>query len=143
MSKDQSGKPLFLKEVFNFGIKANDVDAEVEFFDAFNPQRKFVVDRSKATYGPKEVPAVEVGGTKFFFFKDLAYDGELSEPHPGGISHVAFMVDNLDDFIADLELKGLMPFRGPYVADIGDLGKRKVVFYKSPNGTILEPQQLL
>ena len=101
------------------------------------------MDRSKSASGPKQVPAVEFGGVKFFFFSTLAYDGELAEPHPGGISHVAFMVDDLDELVANLSRQGIEPFRGPYEVDVGDLGRRKVVFYRSPNGTILEPQELL
>jgi hypothetical protein len=132
-----------LKEIFNLGVKASDVEAEKTFFAAFNPDRTFIMDRSKSTSGPKQVPAVEIGGVKFFFFSSLAYDDELAEPHPGGISHVAFMVDNLDELVAHLSRQGIEPFRGPYSVDIGDLGRRKVVFYRSPNGTILEPQELL
>jgi hypothetical protein len=132
-----------LKEIFNLGVKAPDVDAEKAFFAAFNPDRTFVMDRSKSPSGPSQVPAVEIGGVKFFFFSTLAYDGELSEPHPGGISHAAFMVDNLDELVANLSQQGIEPFRGPYEVDVGDLGRRKVVFYRSPNGTILEPQELL
>ncbi len=89
------------------------------------------------------MPAVEISGVKFFFFSSLAYDGDLPEPHPGGIGHVSFMVDSLDDIMAHLETQGIKPFKGPYVGDMGDLGKRRVAFYRSPNGTILEPQELV
>jgi catechol 2,3-dioxygenase-like lactoylglutathione lyase family enzyme len=132
-----------MNEMFNLGVKAMDVEAEVTFFSAFNPERYFFLDRAYAKTGPKKVPAVELGKVKLFFFESLAYDGELGEPHPGGISHVAFMVDNLDDVVANLKRQGYEPLRGPYVADNADLGRRKVAFYRSPNGTIIEPQELL
>lgn len=132
-----------LKEIFNLGIKAADPEAEMGFFAAFNPDRTFIMDRSKSAAGPKQVPAIEAGGVKFFFFSSLAYDGDLPQPHSGGVSHVAFMVDNLDQLVAHLEKQKVLPFRGPYTVDVGDLGRRKVVFYRSPNGTILEPQELL
>ena len=138
----RTGEPR-LKEIFNLGVKASDVEAEKAFFAAFNPDRTFVMNRSKSPSGVSQVPAVEIGGIKFFFFSTLAYDGELPEPHPGGISHVAFMVDDLDELVANLSRKGMEPLRGPYEVDVGDLGRRKVVFYRSPNGTILEPQELL
>jgi hypothetical protein len=89
------------------------------------------------------VPAVEFGDVKFFLFSSLAYDDDLQQPHPGGISHVAFMVEDLDALVAHVSSQGFEPFKGPYTVDVGDLGRRKVVFYKSPNGTILEPQELL
>lgn len=132
-----------LNELFNLGIKANDVEAEKAFFEALCPDRHFFLDRSKAATGPKQVPAIELGGVKFFFFSTLSYDADLPQPHPGGISHVAFMVDNLDEVVANLDRQGIKPLRGPYVADNGDLGRRKVAFYRSPNGTIIEPQELL
>jgi hypothetical protein len=132
-----------LKEIFNLGIKAADPEAEMDFFAAFNPDRTFVMDRSKSASGPKQVPAIEAGGVKFFFFSSLAYDGDLPHPHSGGISHVAFMVDDLDHLVEHLEKQNIKPFKGPYSVDVGDLGRRKVVFYRSPNGTILEPQELL
>ena len=53
------------------------------------------------------------------------------------------MVDDLDELITHLSSQGIEPFKGPYTVDVGDLGNRKVVFYRSPNGTILEPQELL
>lgn len=132
-----------LNELFNLGVKANDVEAEKVFLDAFRPERRFFLDRSKAATGPKQVPAVELGGVKFFLFSNLTYDADLPQPHPGGISHVAFMVENLDDLVANLERQGIKPLRGPYVTDTGDLGRRKLAFYRSPNGTIIEPQELL
>lgn len=101
------------------------------------------MDRSRATSGPRAVPAVEFGNLKFFFFSKLAYDDDLETERPGGNSHVAFMVKDLDALVAHLSVKGIEPFKGPYSVDVGDLGKRKVVFYKSPNGTLLEPQELL
>lgn len=132
-----------LKKIFNLGVKAPDSEAEAKFFAAFNPDRAFFMERLKSPSGPTKVPAVEFGDVKFFFFPSLAYDEDLEEPRPGGISHVAFMCDDLDGLVAHLSSKGVEPFRGPYTVDVGDMGLRKVVFYRSPNGTILEPQQVL
>ncbi|MBT1157163.1 VOC family protein [Aminobacter anthyllidis] len=143
MTTEQTTTEPRLKQIFNLGVKAPDVAAESTFFAAFNPDRTFYMDRSRSASGPKKVPAVEFNGVKFFFFSSLAYDADLSEPHPGGISHVAFMVDDLDELVAHLSRQGIEPFKGPYSVDIGELGRRKVVFYRSPNGTILEPQELL
>ena len=140
---DPSQDKTRLKEIFNFGIKAKDVEAEKEFFAAFNPDRTFVMERAKSPSGAAQVPAIEMGGVKFFFFSSLAYDEQLPAPHPGGISHVAFMVDDLDGLVESMSSQGIEPFRGPYVVDVGDLGQRKIVFYRSPNGTILEPQELI
>jgi catechol 2,3-dioxygenase-like lactoylglutathione lyase family enzyme len=137
-ASDKAGPRL--NEIFNLGIKAPDPEAETKFFAAFNPDRSFMVERRHAG---TTMPAVEISGVKFFFFPSLAYDADLPEPHPGGIGHVSFMVDSLDQTMAHLEKQGIKPFKGPYSADMGELGKRRVAFYRSPNGTIIEPQELV
>ena len=65
----RTGEPR-LKEIFNLGVKASDVEAEKAFFAAFNPDRTFVMNRSKSPSGVSQVPAVEIGGIKFFFFSN-------------------------------------------------------------------------
>jgi hypothetical protein len=132
-----------LKQLFNLGVKAPDSEAETKFFSAFNPDRNFYMERRNSPSGAAKVPAVEFGGVKFFFFQSLAYDELLEAPHPGGIGHVAFLCDDLDALVAHLSGQGIEPFRGPYTVDVGDMGLRKVVFYRSPNGTVLEPQEVV
>ncbi|MBX9451523.1 MAG: VOC family protein [Mesorhizobium sp.] len=132
-----------MNTLFNLGVKTPDSAAEEAFFAAFNPDRKFFLDRSYAKTGPKKVPAIELGQVKFFFFETLAYDEDLPAPQAGGISHVAFMVDSVDKVVENLRQKGYEPLRGPYTVDNGDLGHRKVVFFRSPNGLIIEPQELV
>lgn len=143
MSESTSPASGKMNSMFNLGVKTPDPAAEEAFFSAFNPDRSFFLDRSYAKTGPKKVPAIELGKVKFFFFETLAYDGELPEPQKGGISHIAFMVDNVDVVVENLKKNGYEPLRGPYTVDNGDLGKRKVVFFRSPNGLIIEPQELV
>jgi catechol 2,3-dioxygenase-like lactoylglutathione lyase family enzyme len=140
---EHRSKEPHLNELFNIGVKAPDVEAEKAFFEAFNPSRHFFLDRTKSTVGPKMVPAVEVGKVSFFLFSSLSYDGDLPQPQPGGISHVAFMVDSMDALVANLAKHGYKPLRGPLVFENADLGRRKVAFFRSPNGTIIEPQEQL
>lgn len=129
-----------LNQIFNVGVKAPDAEAELAFFSAFSPDRTFTVERRHAG---TTMPAVEIAGVKFFFFAGLAYEDALPAPHPGGIGHISFMVDSLADMMAHLDAAGIKPFKGPYDADMGELGRRRVAFYRSPNGTIIEPQELL
>jgi catechol 2,3-dioxygenase-like lactoylglutathione lyase family enzyme len=67
----------------------------------------------------------------------LSYDGDLPKPQPGGVSHVSFMVDDLDELLAHLATKGVKPFKGPYEGSLGELGKRMVAMFRSPCGTML------
>ena len=82
-------------------------------------------------------------GVKFFLFPALAYDNDLPNPIEGGVGHVSFIVEDLEDLVASLTSQGIEPLRGPYISDVGELGRRKVAFYRSPNGTIIEPQELM
>jgi catechol 2,3-dioxygenase-like lactoylglutathione lyase family enzyme len=121
-----------LESLFNIGVKATDVAKELAFLKAFNPDSV-----SKVSFGPKEIDAVEIGGTKFFLFETLSYESDLPQPNPGGVAHVSFMVDDLDELLAHLESKGIKPFRGPYEGQLGALGKRMVAMFRSPNGTLV------
>ncbi|MBT1157150.1 VOC family protein [Aminobacter anthyllidis] len=121
-----------LDELFNIGLKAPKLDEELKFLSAFNPDRTY-----KVQFGPKQIDAVELGGVKFFLFQALSYDEYLPAPHPGGVGHVSFMVDDLDELLEHLERHGIKPFRGPYEGQLGELGKRMVAMFRSPNGTLV------
>lgn len=131
MSENSNTKPQ-LEALFNIGIKAENLEEELKFLKAFNPDKV-----SKVQFGPKEIDAIELGGVKMFLFQTLSYDSYLPSPHPGGIGHASFMVENLDDLLTHLESQGIKPFRGPYEGQLGELGKRMVAMFRSPNGTLV------
>lgn len=120
------------EELFNIGVKAPNIEEELKFLSAFNPD-----SISKVQFGPKEIDAVEMGGVRFFLFPAFSYEGDLPQPHNGGIGHASFMVDDLDELLADLKEQGIEPFRGPYEGQLGSLGKRMVAMFRSPNGTLV------
>jgi catechol 2,3-dioxygenase-like lactoylglutathione lyase family enzyme len=120
------------ESIFNIGIKAPNIEEELKFLSAFNPEKVF-----KVKFGPKEIDAVELGGIKLFLFPTLSYEADLPQPHRGGVGHVSFMVDDLDELLEDLESAGIKPFRGPYEGQLGELGKRMVAMFRSPNGTLV------
>jgi hypothetical protein len=133
MDKDSSSKDgPGLESIFNIGIKAPNLEEELKFFAAFNPDKTY-----KVSFGPKTIDAVEISGIRFFLFPALSYDAHLPQPHNGGIAHMSFMIDNLDAMLASLESKGIKPFRGPYEGQLGELGKRMVAMFRSPNGTLI------
>ena len=128
---ETTNKPR-LESIFNIGVKAPDIEKELAFFKAFRPKKIY-----KVSFGPKQIDAIEIGGVRFFIFSSFSYDESLPAPHPGGIGHISFMVDSLDELLASLEQKGIQPFRGPYEGQLGDLGKRMVAMFRSPNGTLI------
>lgn len=131
MTTSVNTKPT-LEALFNISIKAPDLEAEIRFLSAFNPD-----SISKVSFGPKEIDCVEIGGVKMFLFPSLSYEADLPAPHPGGIGHTSFMVEDLNELLAHLETQGIKPFRGPYEGQLGALGKRMVAMFRSPNGTLV------
>lgn len=130
--KTQGSPKSHFEAIFNIGVKAQNIEEELKFLSAFNPDKIY-----KVKFGPKEIDAVEIGGIRFFLFNALSYDSYLPKPHPGGVSHLSFMVDDLDALLADLEGAGIKPFRGPYEGQLGELGSRMVAMFRSPNGTLV------
>lgn len=128
----QGSEKSHFETIFNIGVKASNVEEEIKFLSAFNPDKSY-----KVKFGPKEIDAVDIGGVRFFVFNSLSYDSYLPQPHPGGLAHVSFMIDDLDALLADLEGAGIKPFRGPYEGQLGELGSRMVAMFRSPNGTLV------
>lgn len=58
--------------------------------------------------------------------------------HPG-VTHAAFIVDDLDELVAMLNREGIRITEGPVVYG----GRRKVIFIRDPDGTVLEFNELL
>jgi catechol 2,3-dioxygenase-like lactoylglutathione lyase family enzyme len=132
MSRAANEQGPTLKALFNIGVKAPNLQEELRFLGAFNP-----TSISKVSFGPKEIDAVELGGVRMFLFPSLSYEADLPEPHPGGVGHVSFMVEDLDEMLEHLAQHGIKPFRGPYEGQLGALGKRMVAMFRSPNGTLV------
>jgi catechol 2,3-dioxygenase-like lactoylglutathione lyase family enzyme len=61
-----------------------------------------------------------------------------SVKHPG-LTHAAFIVDDLDALLATLEAEDIRITDGPHVYS----GRRKVVFLRDPDGNVLEFNELL
>lgn len=140
MSSDQ----LF-SAMFNVGVKAPDLDGEVAFMEIFTPSSVERVQRD-ADFGPKEIVSVVIASTRFFLFPDTVYGPQLEAlgvPLSGGIGHISFMTDDMDAVIDAAAARGVEPILGPYEVTPRGHGTRRVAFFRSPNGTILEAQQLV
>lgn len=140
-----SERPPLFEAMFNVGVKAPDLDAEVAFMRAFAPESVERVQRN-ADFGPKEIVSVMLGGSRFFLFPQTVYDDQLAARNasfPGGIGHVSFMTADLDAVLGAAAAAGIEPLLGPYEVLPQGHGRRRVAFFRSPNGTILEAQQMV
>ncbi len=68
--------------------------------------------------------------------RNLLQDEPLKYP---GMTHAAFIVEDLDDLLVLLELENIPLTGGPYIYS----GRRKVVFLRDPDGNVLEFNELL
>ena len=133
-----------LGSMYNVGVRAADLESELEFLQAFAPSKVERIAR-KAAFGPKEIVGVELGGVSFYLFEEVIYDGALRDqalPTPGGISHISFLVDSTEKVIAAAARVGAEPILKPYESTLEGKGSRRVAFFRSPNGTVVESQEL-
>jgi len=131
--------------LYNVGVRAADLEAEVEFLNAFMPTTVERIKRN-ASFGPKEIVAIELGGVQFYLFEKVIYDDELSRrgiSSGGGISHISFLVDSTEEIIDAAAKVGAEPILKPYESTLVGHGSRRVAFFRSPNGTVFESQELL
>lgn len=68
--------------------------------------------------------------------KNILHDEPVKHP---GMTHAAFIVDDLDALVAKLDEEGVRITDGPHVYS----GRRKVVFVRDPDGNVLEFNELL
>ena len=58
----RKGEPR-LDTLFNIGVKAPNIEEELQFLSAFNPDKVY-----KVQFGPKEIDAVEMAASNFSYF---------------------------------------------------------------------------
>lgn len=68
--------------------------------------------------------------------RNILQDEPLKYP---GVTHAAFIIEDMDDLLRLLEQEGFPPSGGPYIYS----GRRKVLFIRDPDGNVLEFNELL
>jgi lactoylglutathione lyase len=68
--------------------------------------------------------------------RNILQDEPLKYP---GVTHAAFIIDDMDDLVRILDREGIRITDGPVVYS----GRRKVLFIRDPDGNVLEFNELL
>lgn len=68
--------------------------------------------------------------------RNILQDEPVNYP---GVTHAAFVVDDMDDLAAMLRREGIRITEGPVIYS----GRRKVIFIRDPDGNVLEFNELL
>jgi hypothetical protein len=137
----------------SLGLKVPNVREELVFLDAFGIGGAIRTVRSPVLEGlPLDGHGaarwrVRFADTQAVLVERAPYDTELEAlgaPLAPGSGHLAFHVDSTADVVRRLERTGAAPLLGPFTIAPTEFGpKRIVTFYRSPNGTMLETQEVV
>lgn len=121
------------------GIRVTDRTRSVRFYEALGWREEIDLPEHQAN------EMVNDAGVYInLIFNGVARDGTANilqdEPvkHPG-MTHAAFIVDDLDALVTTLRAGDVRITDGPHVYS----GRRKVVFIRDPDGNVLEFNELL
>jgi catechol 2,3-dioxygenase-like lactoylglutathione lyase family enzyme len=128
------------------GLRAPDIDGELRFLSAFGATD---VHRSSRMHEGQVVERVHLylASGRISLFTRATYDERLDalgQPRGGGLSHMSFSVPSTDKVLAALEPIGVGPLYPTFVvAATAKDPARKITYFRSPNGTILETQEAI
>jgi len=141
-----------MKGLHHVGITVRDLDASIRFYhDVLGLE--IATEPSPWFEGPGLGPAVgvpgaalrqvclQLGDTNLELLEYRSPPSETSEPllsNNVGASHVAFLVDDVEAKMAELEAKGITFFSPVNVVDEGVLAGWRWVYFADPDGYPLE-----
>lgn len=127
-------------KLWNVGIKVDEVDAEVAFFERLGAKVLLREERSAAAQG-SAYAFLEFGGTRLFVTARPLFEEALAEPLQNGLTHIVLESDTLDEAITTAAACGASPLltRRTISAAFGVREiLREISFFRSPGGVIFE-----
>lgn len=137
-----SDSPLL--RLTNLGVRAPDLEAEVAFLEAFGASG---VERVERMHEGKNVERIRVqlGPLRVVLFRHATYDDQLEsmdEQRGGGIGHMAFEVESTEQLLRVVATRGILPLIPTFTVPASSSGPmRRITYFRSPNGTIVETQE--
>ncbi|MDO5754790.1 MAG: VOC family protein [Tissierellia bacterium] len=149
-----------LKEIVHVGITVSDIDRSIEFYrdilgleyegrlimegpetDALFKEENIKVHVAYLNGDPKKIsPSVEL-----LMFENREIQHRKCDLFQTSISEICFAVDDITAFHRHLEEQGIMTFSLPQDFDFtkNGFGKSKAIYFKDPDGIILEAMEYL
>ena len=121
------------------GIRVTDRDRATRFYEALGWKEEIDLPEHKANemVNPSGVYINLIfNGVPRENAKNILQDESVKHP---GMTHAAFIVDNLDALVSKLGEAGIPISDGPHVYS----GRRKLIFVRDPDGNVLEFNELL
>ncbi len=122
------------------GIRVTDIECALDFYKQLgffpSPEERFPEHRATGIVNRAgiRINLIE-GAEKNVNNKNILIDERRKYP---GVTHVAFVVDKIDDVLRDMEATKIPITEGPI--EIG--GRRTVCFVRDPDGNVIEFNQL-
>jgi len=127
-----------VKGIWNYAIKAQDVEAVAKFYIAHLNAR--VLQRREVS-GSKDI-VVKMGATRVIIFEKASYEDDLGLNLPEGFLHDVYEVDDFEAYYARLQAAGVRFLTEPKVIET-EFDRRKLVFIETPTGIRTEVMQVL
>jgi catechol 2,3-dioxygenase-like lactoylglutathione lyase family enzyme len=130
-----------IKELWNIGLKVNDLDREVAFLCKLGAT---LVSRERvALVGEeREYAVLMLGGVRTLLFETVVFENLVSSGVRPGLTHAVYEVDELDAEYARIVALGAEVLIEPIEISAA-FGRRRLAFFRSPGGFVFEIMQVL
>jgi lactoylglutathione lyase len=128
-----------VKSYEHVGIRVTDRDAARAFYEKLGWREEIDLPEHFANEMVNDAGVyinLIFNGVKRPDSRNILQDEPLKYP---GVTHAAFIIDDMDDLVRILDREGIRITDGPVVYS----GRRKVLFIRDPDGNVLEFNELL
>jgi lactoylglutathione lyase len=128
-----------VKSYEHVGIRVTDRDAARAFYEKLGWREEIDLPEHFANEMVNDAGVyinLIFNGVKRPDSRNILQDEPLKYP---GVTHAAFIIDDMDDLVRILDREGIRITDGPVIYS----GRRKVLFIRDPDGNVLEFNELL
>jgi catechol 2,3-dioxygenase-like lactoylglutathione lyase family enzyme len=130
-----------IKELWNIGLKVTDLEGEVAFLCEVGATL-VLRERISILGEEREYAILMLGGVRMLLFETVVFETLISEGVRPGLTHAVYEVDDLDAEYARIRALGAQVLIEPTEISAA-FGKRRLAFFRSPNGFVFEVMQVL
>jgi hypothetical protein len=128
-------------KLWNIGLKADDLAGEVWFLEHLGGT-VLLQETLSGPDGESEYALLELYGTRLLVTPKPVYEDRLGYRLQPGLTHAVFEVDDLEQECVRISALGARLLLPPTEISAG-FGSRRIAFYCSPGGFVIEVMQIL
>jgi catechol 2,3-dioxygenase-like lactoylglutathione lyase family enzyme len=130
-----------IKELWNVGLKVNDLDGEVAFLREVGATL-VLRERASMVGEEREYAIIVLGGVRMLLFETVVFENLVSGGVRPGLTHAVYEVDDLDAEYTRIRSLGAEVLIEPTEV-LAAFGRRRLAFFRSPSGFVFEVMQVL